>query len=121
MAETYLDRGTILAAKDIKTEEVEVPEWGGTVRVRGMTGSERDEFEAEVAELRRGGVEVRRKHFRARLLLKTVVDEGGKALFAPADLEALGGKSVAALDRLVAVAMRLNGIEPASVEVAAKN
>ena len=43
---TYLSRDTILQREDIKTEDVEVPEWGGTVRVRGMSGVERDAFEA---------------------------------------------------------------------------
>ena len=47
---TYLSRDTILQREDIKTEDVEVPEWGGTVRVRGMSGVERDAFEASLIE-----------------------------------------------------------------------
>ena len=44
-----LTRDQILAVSDIQTEEVHVPEWGGTVLVRGLTGAERDEFEAGMA------------------------------------------------------------------------
>ena len=43
-----LSRDDILKAEDLTTEEVDVPEWGGTVLVRGLTGRERDEFEASV-------------------------------------------------------------------------
>ena len=47
---TYLSRDTILQREDIVTEDVEVPEWSGTVRVRGMSGVERDAFEASLIE-----------------------------------------------------------------------
>ena len=39
MAE-YLSREVVLAAQDLKTEDVEVPEWGGTLLVRELTVSE---------------------------------------------------------------------------------
>jgi hypothetical protein len=42
-----LTRDSILNAKDLKKELVKVPEWGGEVYVRCMTGSERDAFESE--------------------------------------------------------------------------
>ena len=44
---TYLSRDAILQREDIKTEDVEVPEWGGTVRVRGMSGVQRDAFRGQ--------------------------------------------------------------------------
>ena len=43
---TLLSKTAILAAQDLQTEDVEVPEWGGAVRVRSFTGRERDAFEA---------------------------------------------------------------------------
>ena len=43
---TLLSKTAILAAQDLQTEDVEVPEWGGAVRVRSFTGRERDVFEA---------------------------------------------------------------------------
>ena len=41
-----LNKAAILAAEDLKTETVAVPEWGGEVRVRTLTGTERDAFES---------------------------------------------------------------------------
>jgi len=116
-----LSREDILKADDRRIEVVEVPEWGGTVRVRSMTGAERDQFEGEVLDIRRGGVELKRANFRARLVVRTVVGDDDKPMFSPGDIEALGAKSAGALDRVIAVAMRLNGLESGAVEVAAKN
>ncbi|MFE3382837.1 hypothetical protein [Streptomyces anulatus] len=42
----YLSAEQILDADDLAIEDVPVPEWGGTVRVKGMSGTERDRFEA---------------------------------------------------------------------------
>jgi len=116
-----LSREDILKAEDRRIEVVEVPEWGGSVRVRSMTGAERDQFEGEVLDIRRGGVELKRANFRARLVVRTVVGDDDKPMFSPGDLEALGAKSAAALDRVIAIAMRLNGLEPGALEAAAKN
>ena len=46
----YLTRDEILQAQDIQFEDVKVPEWNGTVRVRGLTGVERDALEASLIE-----------------------------------------------------------------------
>ena len=40
-----LSKADILGCNDIPTELVEVPEWGGSVKVRGMTAGERDRFD----------------------------------------------------------------------------
>lgn len=45
---TLLSKSAILCANDLQTEDVEVPEWGGAVRVRSFTGRERDAFEASM-------------------------------------------------------------------------
>ena len=51
-----LSRDDILKAADNEPEEVDVPEWGGSVLVRGMTGRERDAFEVSLMQPgRRGG------------------------------------------------------------------
>ena len=40
-----LSRDDVFKKVSLATEEVEVPEWGGSLLVRGMTGKERDMFE----------------------------------------------------------------------------
>ena len=37
----YLTAETILNAEDFRYEDVECPEWGGTVRVRSLSGGQR--------------------------------------------------------------------------------
>ena len=99
-----------MAVPDLVTEEVEVPEWGGAVLVKGLTGKERDAFEAGAIQQKGRKIKVDMANLRARLVALAVVDEEGKRLFQPGDIEALGRKSAAALDRVFAVAQRLSGI-----------
>lgn len=114
-----LNKTAILGVNDLKHEDVEVPAWGGTVRVRMMTGLERDEFRAAIAA---GGEErVPVGKFSAALLAATCIDESGARLFTMEDIEALQEKSAESLDAPAAVAMRLNGLGANASEDARKN
>lgn len=117
----YLTRDVILEAEDLLYEDVEVPEWGGTVRVRGMTGAERDAFESEVVEQRGKKARLNMQNFRAKLVARSVVDEEGKRLFSDKDAHNLGKKSAAALDRVFGVAQRLSGLSDKDVEELVEN
>lgn len=110
-----LGREDILQADDILTEDVAVPEWGGTVRVRGLTGAERDGFEADSVRGKGKNTSVNLANLRARLVALAVVDEHGNRLFGPADVAALGRKSAAALTRVYEVATRLSGLGESDV------
>lgn len=96
-----LTREMILAADDLKTEPVEVPEWGGSVFVRTMSAGERDRFEA--AHLKSP-----ERDFRARLAVACVCDEAGKPVFTAEDVPSLSSKSGAALTRIFEAASKLN-------------
>jgi len=112
MAE-ILTKEQILQADDRRMEEVEVPEWGGKVMVRGLTGTERDEFETELlAAGRRGDY----RGVRAKLVVRSIVDAAGAPLFTRADIDELGNKSGVALDRVFAVAQRLSGLRQKDIE-----
>lgn len=111
-----LSKDQILAAEDLVTEDVEVPEWGGTVRVRMMTGAERDSFEDSLTQTKGKNVKTNLANLRARLVARTVVDEAGKRMFTDAEAGVLGQKSAAALDRVFEAARRLNGMTEADVE-----
>lgn len=110
---TYLSADEILGAHDLPTEDVDVPEWGGTVRVQGLTGAERDRFESQILAARE---KTKTKSavgdlFRARLAAACIVDESGKRLFqGDAVTKRLGEKSAVALTRVVEVASRLSGL-----------
>jgi len=117
----FLSKDAILAADDLQVEDVQVPEWGGWVRVRGLSGVERDAFEQEMAKRKGKDVQMNLRNIRARLAQLTVVDEGGKRLFTHQDIEALGNKSARALERVFSQAMKLSGLSETDVEELAEN
>lgn len=110
-----LSREDIVNKDDRKYEDVEVPEWGGTVRLRSMSGTERDGFEASVANGPKGKRNL--TNLRARLVALCAVDENGRRLFSNSqDVIMLGNKSVAALQRLFNKANEMNGLTEKDVE-----
>lgn len=113
-----LNRDDILGADDLKTKDVEVPEWGGSVRVRQMTGNERDELEASIQA---GGEKPDLKGFRARLVAASAIDEAGQLMFTKADVEKLGEKSAAALDRVADAASSLSAMSAEDIKELTEN
>lgn len=112
-----LSREQIIGADDRKTEDVAVPEWGGTVRVRALSGAERDAYEAGIVSLRGDGTKsVNLKNLRGRLVSLSCVDEDGARLFTDEDAIALGDKSASALERVFDVARKLSGLSEDDVE-----
>ena len=105
-----LKRADILKVQDIKIELVHVPEWEGDVYVKGMTGIERDAFEASIVQMRGKGSRVDMTNIRAKLAAQTICDENGEKLFTDADIKELGKKSASALQRVFEVAQKLSGI-----------
>ena len=116
-----LTREQILDAQDLQTEVVEVPEWGGAVKVQGMTGRDRDAFEAEIIERKGKDFNVNMQNIRAKLVSLSLVNGDGQRVFTDKDVAALGKKSAVALDRIFTVAQELSGISKADVEELAKN
>lgn len=113
-----LGREDILKALDCPIDSILVPEWGGIVHFRAMSGEERDRFDAEVLAARETG---RSLPARAELASRVLCDESGARLFTQDDVAALGRKSGVALDRVVARAMKAGLMGDAGVEVATGN
>ena len=114
-----LDRTAILQMDDLPKEEVNVTEWGGDLWVRTLTGTERDAFEQSMVQKKN---KPNLNNVRARFAVLTICDVNGERLFSDNDAEALGKKSAAALDRVFAVASRLNGFSDSdSEELTVKN
>jgi hypothetical protein len=118
-----LSKAEIVAVQDIRTEIVEVPEWGGAVAVREFTGAERDAFEQSMVKVGADGKrDVDMANMRARLCAVAIVDpDSGDPLFGAAEVAELTRKSGAALDRVFKAAQRINGMAADSVDVAEKN
>jgi hypothetical protein len=115
-----LSKSNILSAKDSETIVKEVPEWGGNVRMRPLSGKGRDEFEARVSENTVGAV-VDVRGLKALLLSLVLVDEEGELVFSKEDIDALNEKSSTVLTRLFEEASKLNGIGEEKVKDAEKN
>lgn len=116
-----LTKNAILSQSDREIELVEVPEWGGVVFVRSLSGEERDQFEASIIERNGRDVRTNLRNLRARLVVLAACDESGNPIFSPGDADALGAKSAAALDRIFSVAQRLSGLRENDVQELAEN
>ena len=104
-ANTLLSRDAILALKGGRYEDV--PALGGTVRVAAVSAGARDAFELALQDMPE---KERRKDFRARLLVMSCIDDEGKPLFGADDIATLSALEAAAVDPVIEVAMRLNGL-----------
>lgn len=123
---SLLTREQILKADDLPYEDVEVPEWGGVVRVRTLTGAERDAWEQSIITMQANGkkaptMQRRLDNLRAKLVARCLIDDAGARLFTDKDIAALGQKSAAALSRVFEVAQRLNGLTENDVEELVEN
>lgn len=111
-----LSRDQIFASNDMLMQDVEVPEWGGTVRVRSLTGEERDKFESSLIRQVGNKATANTRNMRAKLVAMSAIGEDGKPLFDPADVIRLGQRSAAALDRIFEVCQKLSGLSDDDVE-----
>ena len=117
-----LTRQDIVDAQDIETETVEVPEWGGAVIVRMMSGAERGRFVQSSTTVRPdGGRETDLVNIQSRLVVMCAVDEQGNLLFGADEVDHLAKKSAMAIGRVFTVAQRLNGLAPDDIGAAVKN
>lgn len=110
-----LSKAAILSAKDVRLSNAEpVPEWGGEVYFKTLSGLERDAFEEAYSEQRM-------KAFRVRFLVLTLCDDTGSRLFDDGDFEALGQKSSTVINRLFEKAWSHNAFTTEAVESLGKD
>ena len=99
----YLTAETILNAEDFRYEDVECPEWGGTVRVRSLSGGQRSVITQRVQDKATEDLE-------ELLVVMGCVDETGNRIFTNKDIEKLQKKSNAPISRISKKIMELSGI-----------
>lgn len=107
--------------KDMRIERVDVPEWDDFVYVRSLTGSERDNFERS---MHTGMGEDRRENLanlRARLCVLAICDENGQTILSNGDIDWLGEKNSAALERIWQKIQDLSGFSKKDIEHLEKN
>lgn len=112
-----LNKQQVLSANDRTAyHDVEVPEWGGTVRVGTMSIADREEIEIQAQK--KGPESL--KNLRLRFLVYSLVDENGDKLFSLGDMQKLETKSAKIIDKLFSISQAINGIMDADVEELAK-
>jgi hypothetical protein len=118
-----LTKEAILACSDVQYQEVEVPEWGGIVRLRSLTGDGREAYEVLAIQRSRGPKEsdMDITGLRARLLSLTIVSDENELVFAEADVAALNKKSADVINRLFEIAATMNGLDVKAQEELEKN
>jgi hypothetical protein len=95
-------RDKIKAAQDRPEETVEVPEWGVTLRVRGLSALDAAALATDTGS----------DLYAQRLLSRCICDEDGEAVYpTAADAAELMAKSLPIVQRLLAAANRVNGTE----------
>lgn len=136
----------ILGVSDLKTRTVPVPEWGGEIVLGEMSGLDRDDWDAALEARRSAERIAAAKEKRpvnalaggemhsARMLAWTARRPEGGDMFAvrkpggridaaatEAVVEKLARRSGAVLDRLLEVALALNGLGPKALDTAEGN
>lgn len=124
-----LSKQQIIEAKDLEMEKVFVPEWAdgdpeAYVQVKALTGREKGKFDESLItpESRAPGrkPQLDMTDYGPKLAVVSMCDDDGNRLFTLDDLDVLAGKSAIALQRVVEVAMRINGMK-ADIEDEVKN
>lgn len=113
---SFLTAADIFAVDDTEYDEVDCPEWGGKVRLKSIKGTQRDAYEQSVISGSGADRKMNLRNARAKLIVLCAVDEDGRTLFSADDVNRLGGKNAAPLDRLFDACRRLAGMSEKDVE-----
>ena len=123
---TLLNFDDIVASQDKEYEDVDVPEWGGTVRIATMSGEDRDRWELSMMQADDSSERGFKLNFdaysRVRLVAMCLVDDNFNRIFVTKEqIEKLSQKSGKVMDLLYDVAQRVNGITDEDIDDLEKN
>lgn len=111
-----LTKEQIMAAVDLEVEEVEVPQWGGSVLVKPLTARQRGLLTSQIVDQRKDGRRLKLEEIQIRTCALALVDPEGRRLFDDASMRDLARKSSAALQIVFEAAQRLSGLSDEEVE-----
>ena len=107
----------IKAAQDQKREPVVVPEWDGiTVYLRQLSAAEMDRWQMDTIRQSGKNIQVNLRNASAKFVGLCMVDELDARIFGDDEADELGKKSASVINRLFAVAQRLNGMTKEDVK-----
>lgn len=112
-----LSKEQILSSDDIKLEVINIPEWGGDLYIKVMSGEEKEGFETFFLD---EDGNRKKEHdtsgLRATLAVWTICNGKGELLFDKSDIPALAKKSSTALDVVWDKSAKLNKILESEIE-----
>lgn len=115
---TLLSKSDMLAANDEKHEYVEVPEWGGTVKIFAMSLSEHIEFEKLQSKSSGNTIDPDQIAF---VLSVAIRDEEGKRLFTREEAMSLLDKNTQVVSRLFGKCAELSKVSSGEAGEKEKN
>jgi hypothetical protein len=83
---TLLSRDVFLQKRERKFETVQIPELGGSVRIKALTSGEQARYEASLRDRNAEFIPGRMMQNRERLIVAACVDEEGQPLFKESDV-----------------------------------
>ena len=119
-----LSKQQILLADDRPTEDVDVPEWGGSVRLRVLSGAQREAVEIKMHQCRSENTNTSTaawKGLKNYILSCAMVDESGAQMFAEKEVASLGEKNGSVIERLYEFVLRQNAFTKDETDELRKN
>lgn len=107
-----LDRDALLskAACELPIRPLDIPDLGGRIYVKGMSGKQRDSFEAWATS------EKGPKNIRGKAAARCIVDKDGKRQYTDHDADALGNVKVSILQKVFSAIQELSGMTNEDVD-----
>jgi len=102
-----LNREQILSSKDREIIVLDIPEWGGEVRLMAFSGGSAESISPEDSI--------------SKVVALSVVDDDDNLVFSEEDIDALKTRSARVLKRVFSEALKLNGLGDSAIEDATKN
>lgn len=116
----FVSREELLGLTDVPWETVTIEALKKVAVVVGMTGKERDSFEASLVTGRGKKSKVNTDNVRAKLAARCLYDkppsQGGKRLFTDAEADRLGDIRVDVLSPIFASAQKLSGVSDEDID-----
>lgn len=107
----------IFSADDMDVAPVDVPEWGGLIYVRRLSGRERDEFEQLMSDRKQGRSSLKVQGVIAKVVVLAACTSDGSKLFNGKDAEGkLNEKACAPLMRIFDAALAVSGMKEDDIE-----
>ena len=112
-------RDQILASKDVPSQAMEVPEWGVTIELRGMTAGARVNMVDESYDANSGKTNLKTMY--PRVITACVYDpKTGEPIFTSEDADVIMSKAAIVVERIALECLKLSAADETAVTEAGK-